>query len=275
MKKWIVLLLFLLLPAHSPASEFPEIDGWKPEGEVNIHREDDLWKYINGGAELFLMYGFQMLRFREFSRGGTGVTIEIYDMATPLNAFGIYTAERGDDAVRLSLGTEAIVVPPDYCQLLKDRFYVKVNVHQGALDSNAGEAILRSIDSSIEGASSFPDELNLLPARHKIAGTEKFTTQGYKGMKRLNNILFADYRDLKGKEYRCFVMLASADEEIDDKWQDLSGKWISATEKDQAILYRDIPYDGKIGIVRRGKRIMGISDVSEIDEMLKRLTDIP
>ena len=279
MKKWIVLSLLLLLPVSSLAGEFPEIEGWKPEGEVNIHRKNDLWKYINGAAELFLMYDFQMLRFREFSKGDMEMTVEIYDMTTALNAFGIYTTERGDDVKRLPIGTEAVVEPPDYGQLLKGRFYVKVKMHQGGLDHKSGEAVLRSIDSFVEGASGFPDELNLLPARDKITGTEKYIAQGYMGMGELNHILFAAYQDLKGQDvkgnkYRYFLMLPSTNETIDDKWQNLSGKWISVTEKGHAILYRDIPYSGKIGIVRKGKGILGVSDVSEMDEMLKRLTDI-
>jgi len=275
MKKLVVLLLLLFLPSNSLAGEFLEIDGWKADGKVNIHRKNDLWKYINGAAEMFLMYDFQMLRFREFSKGGMEMTVEIYDMATPLNAFGIYTTERGDDVKRLSIGTEAIVVPPYYCQLLKDRFYVKVNLHRGVLDNKAGKAILRSIDSFVEGVSSFPDEFNLLPARDKITGTEKYIAQGYMGMGELNNIFFADYRDIKGNEYRYFLMLPSTDETIDDKWKNLTGKWVSVTAKGHAILYRDIPYSGKIGIARKGKRIIGISDVSEMDEILKRLNDIP
>jgi hypothetical protein len=274
MRKLIILLLLLVLPASVPAGEFPDIEGWKPEGEVNIHRRNDLWQYINGAAEMFLMYDFQMLRFREFSRKGMEMTIEIYDMATPLNAFGIYTTERGDDEERFSIGTEAVVVPPYYCQLLKGRFYVKVNMQQGVLDSKAGEAILRSIDSSVEGASRFPDELNLLPERGKISGSEKYIAKGYRAMGELNNVLFADYHDAKGKEYRYFLMLPSTDETVDDKWKNLSGKWTSVTEKGHTILYRDIPYSGKVGVVRKGKRIIGISDVMEMREMLDRLTEI-
>ena len=275
MKKWIVLSLFLLLPVNSLSSGFPAIDGWEPEGKVNIHRKSDLWKYINGGAELFIMYGFQMLRYREFSKGSVEMTVEIYDMTTPLNAFGIYTAERGDDVKRLSIGTESVVVPPYYCQFLKDRFYVKVNMYQAVLDGKAGEAILKSVDSFLEGAPRFRDEIDLLPAGDRVAGTEKYVAKGYMGMRDLNDVLFADYRDAEGNEYRYFLMLSSTDETIAGKWQNLSGKWISVSERGHAILHRDIPYGGKIGIVRKDERIIGISGVSEMDEVLKRLVDIP
>ena len=94
-------------------------------------------------------------------------------------------------------------------------------------------------------------------------------------MVELNHILLADYQDAKGSKYRYFLMLPSTEETIDDKWQNLSEKWRSVTEKEYAILYRDIPYEGKVGIVRNGKRILGVSHVSEMDDMLNRLTAIP
>ncbi len=275
MKKLIILLSLLFIPANAAAGGFPEIDGWKPEGEVNVHRENDLWQYINGAAEMFLMYGFRMLRFREFSKGSMAVIVEIYDMATPLNAFGMYTTERGDDEERLSIGTEAVIVPPYYCQLLRGRFYVKVNMQRGDLDRRAGEAILRSVDTFLQDASRFPDELHLLPARDRVTGSEKYIARGYLAMGELNHVLHADYRGTEGNEYSYFLMLPSMDETIDDKWRYLSGKWTAVTEKGHAVLYRDIPYRGKVGIVRRARHIVGVSGVPEMAEMLDRLTEIP
>lgn len=273
MKKWII-LVWLILPVSVLAVEFPEIEGWKPIDEVNVHRKDDLWKYIDGAAELFLTYDFQMLRFREFSKGDMEMVVEIYDMASALNAFGIYSTERGDDVKRLSIGTEAVIELPYYCQLLKDRFYVKVKMLQGELDRPSADTILGSVDSFIKGASSFPDELNLLPVKSKIAGTEKYVAKGYKGMGDVNHVLFADYQDAGGSKFRYFLMLPSSDETVNDQWQHFSGKWNSITDKGHPILYKDIPYSGKIGIVRKGKRIIGVTNVTETDDMLKRLRDV-
>jgi len=274
MKTRLICLLCLILPSLASAGGFPQIDEWQAEGDVVIHRKDDLWKHIDGAAELFLMYGFQMLRYRDFSKGDMWMTVEVYDMATPLNAYGIYTAERGDDTKRLSIGAEAIVAPPYYCQLLKDRFYVKVNMQQGKLDEQTGRAVLSSIDSSVEGAAGLPEELALLPLRDRIAGTAKYITRGYMGVGELNRVLYAVYRDAEGNSYRCFLMLPSTDEPIGDKWQSLSGKWLSVDLQGQAVFLRDVPYSGSIGVIRKDRYILGVSGIEDRKVILDRLADL-
>ena len=129
----ILAALLLLLPVISQAEEFPEVKGWHPEGEVKVYGTDDLWEYIDGAAERFVIYGFQILRFREFSKEDLMLTAEIYDMGSPLNAFGIYTTERPAEGKRLSIGSEA-VIGPSHCLLLKDQYYVKIIMLRGLLD---------------------------------------------------------------------------------------------------------------------------------------------
>jgi hypothetical protein len=275
MKKTIIILAALLFisPVMSQAEEFPEVEGWHPEGEIKVYGPDNLWEYINGAAERFVIYGFKNLRFREFSKGEFMMTAEVYDMGSPLNAFGIYTTERPEKEKRLSIGTEA-VIGPSHCLLLKDRYYIKVIMLRGLLDEESGEAVLKSLETDIKGKSSFPPELNILPSRERVFGSEKYVTQAYLGLSELKNVLFADYEDSKGDMYRLFGVMFTPDTTIEKVWERLSGKWTSATFKERTILYRDVPYAGKIGITRRGKDIIGVSGVSDEAEMFEHLAEI-
>jgi len=275
MKKTTIILaaLLLLFPVMSQAEEFPKVEGWHPEGKVKVYGQDNLWEYINGAAERFVMYGFQILRFREFSRGELMMTAEIYDMGSPLNAFGIYTTERPGEGKRLSIGSEA-VIGPSHCLLFKDRYYIKVIMLRGLLDDESAEALLKSIETHIKGKSGFPPELNILPTRERVFGSEKYVTEAYMGLSELKNVLFADYKDSKGSEYRFFGVIQTPDATVEKVWEKLSGKWTSAIFREHTVLYRDVPYEGKIGIIRRGKEIMGVSGVSDETEMYKYLAEI-
>jgi len=275
MKKTIIMLAALLLffPVMSPAEEFPEIEDWHPEGKVRIYGRDDLWEHINGAAERFVMYGFQILRFQEFSKEELMMTAEIYDMGSPLNAFGIYTTERPAEGKRLSIGTEA-VIGPSHCLLLKDRYYIKVIMLRGLLDDESGKAVLKSIEPHIKGESGLPPELNILPTRERVSGSEKYVTEAYLGLSELRNVLFADYEDSKGDGYRFFGVMPTPDATVEKVWEKLSGKWTSAIFRERTVLYRDVPYEGKIGIIRRGKEILGVSGVSDETEMNTRLAEI-
>lgn len=275
MKKAITIMLaaFLLCPSISTANGFPEIEGWHPEGKVKIFRRGDLWEYINGAAEQFVMYGFQILRYREFSKGDRMITVEIYDMGSPLNAFGIYTAERPVDGKRLSIGTEA-VIDPFLCLLLKDRYYVKVMPRRGLHDDQSGEAVLKDIEAYIQGETGLPPELDILPTRERISGSEKYVAEAYMGLSELNNILFADYENATGDGYRYFLVIPTPEERADKVWEKLSAKWMSARFKGHTVLHRDIPYAGRIGIIRRGNEILGVSGISDEKELYTRLVDV-
>lgn len=80
--RWIIFLL--LVPALTAAQE------------VEVKRErtftgSGLYGFMNGGAEQFLEYGVSRLVARDVVYEGQEYTIEIYDMPTPEDAFGIYS----------------------------------------------------------------------------------------------------------------------------------------------------------------------------------------
>lgn len=64
--------------------------------EVEVKRErvftgSGLYGFMNGGAEQFLEYGVSKLTARDVVYDGQEYTIEIYEMPTPEDAFGIYS----------------------------------------------------------------------------------------------------------------------------------------------------------------------------------------
>lgn len=64
--------------------------------ELEVKRERvftgaGLYGFMNGGAEQFLEYGVSKLTARDVVYGGQEYTIEIYEMPTPEDAFGIYS----------------------------------------------------------------------------------------------------------------------------------------------------------------------------------------
>ena len=101
-----VLVVLVVTGGLSSAAGFPDIDGWQPAGEVRTYDASNLWEYINGAADAFMMYGFEQLQVRDVSAGGVTVTANIYDMGTPLNAFGIYRAESPKGVESLDVGVE-------------------------------------------------------------------------------------------------------------------------------------------------------------------------
>lgn len=64
--------------------------------EMTVKRErvftgTGLYGYMNGGAEQFLDYGVTKLTARDLEYDGEEYALEIYEMPTPEDAYGIYS----------------------------------------------------------------------------------------------------------------------------------------------------------------------------------------
>jgi len=95
---------------HDPADFIPaasDVPGWTPKGETQRFDSDELFVYIDGGAEIFNEYGFRRVRARDSeSTGGLGITIEIYEMTDASAAFGIYSFQTSGKGRPADPGTE-------------------------------------------------------------------------------------------------------------------------------------------------------------------------
>jgi len=106
-----VVLIFLLTPsAMINAQQFPEfpghIDGWTMTEQLLIDTHDALYDYIDGGAELYISYGFRNAISCRYTREGQpDVTAEIFDLDSSADAFGIYSQTRDSEEKEYGQGS--------------------------------------------------------------------------------------------------------------------------------------------------------------------------
>ena len=128
----------LLMLLTSGVGAIPQIPGWEPASEPLAYGPENLWEYINGAADHYLAYGFRELRAIDIRRGALTVTLNIYDMTTRLNAYGLYELEAPDDAPLQPYGTRSVNLPPYQALLLIDSLYIKLEVFEGELSLGPG-----------------------------------------------------------------------------------------------------------------------------------------
>jgi hypothetical protein len=71
------------------------------DGKVKQYTAEDLYVYINGEAELYMPYGFEILGSAFYGKGGdtrSGIVADVYRMGSLLDAFGIYSNYRDTGA---------------------------------------------------------------------------------------------------------------------------------------------------------------------------------
>ncbi len=261
------------LSCSGEVSDFPELDGWTRAGDVLTYDADNLWEYINGAAELFIQYDVQTCRTADLASGDLVVSVDLYDMGTPLNAFGVFNQENPAGGAPLPGAIEAAVSPPYQALLLKGATYVKVNAIEGELSVASGRELLEALADALPGGTTLPAELALLPENGKVAGSEGYQREGFLGLTELPGCVFAEYSDADDETWQGFVVLQSAGSSPASVWDRLAADWTSLDEAGLTVLYREIPYRGLVGVVQTDGSIVGVSGAPDQAELLSRLED--
>lgn len=168
-----------LLPRSS------ELGQWKPAGAPQLFTGEELFTYIDGGAEIYNEYGFRRVLVQDYrDSAGRAISLEIFEMLSPESAYGIYRFKTSRQGKPLDLGDEAQFADY-YLNLWKGHFLVTIT----GLDptQQAEPALLffaRTVDSKIKETASKPSLALSLPKDGLIKESLKY----FKGPLGLYNI---------------------------------------------------------------------------------------
>ena len=202
----LIALMMAAIPAAAqpPGVQVPAPDGWTAVDQEYRYGRDDLWEYINGAAELFLTYRFQELVVADFEKGDGALTVSVYDMGSPLDAYGVYETEKPAEAeVLADAGSAALLQPPYRGLLIKDRYYVKIEAGGGDISAEALGGALRNVAEGLPGENGLPAQLAALPEQGRVPGQWPFR-QRFPGSGRPQGLPSCRLRGRRGKIYtRC------------------------------------------------------------------------
>jgi hypothetical protein len=171
--------LRIYLPADNAAA------GWTRDGGPQEFEGEDLYTYIDGGAEIYREYGFRRVVVQDYEDPqGKSVSLEIFEMETPAAAFGMFTFKRSGGGKPLALGAGADL-EAYYMNFWKGRFLVTLTGFDEEAETIEGlKAIGRIVDSKLPEEGEAPALVAALPAEGLRPGSVKYL----KGLLGLNNI---------------------------------------------------------------------------------------
>jgi hypothetical protein len=192
------------------------IEGWVMNGEVTTYKPENLYKYIDGEAELYLPYGFEKAEAVLYADPGHkagGLTVNVFRMGSPLDAFGIYSNYRSTEAEPARVGAEGFV-EESQAMFYQGPYFVQI-MASGSIDqpSSLFLACAAALSKGLSGGAEKPRELDLLRVPGLIAGTERYYAQGVLGYAFLGSGLTANVSTDKGKT-KVFVLLGNSADEI-------------------------------------------------------------
>jgi hypothetical protein len=267
----LLMLFFMpgLAAAQTPLPADNAIAGWKKSEPQKTFNQADLYGYIDGGAELFLEFGFEQLVVQKYKSGGDEITVEMYRMTDPVAAAGIHLMKMGKETPELAL-RDRNSINNYQLMFLRNRYFTIVN-------NLGGKEALRPtmlrfasvVAGSMPAATPIP-EVNVLPKRALVASSVRLLRGAY-GLQavytlgdgdilqlgRTTTAVSGDYKDASGS-YTLILAdypdAAAARKALAYLQSNLDKYSKITTKQDAGFVFQD--YQKKFGVVRLvGKRL--------------------
>lgn len=177
------LMVSLYAAAHLPGNQTQkflpgdqEIPGWTAKEAASDYTRDGLYGHINGGAEIFLQYGFQHLSVCPYKRTSSGeaaeIILEIYRMATPLEAFGIFSVNRAGEEKVSQVISALNWISDSQINLVKDEYFI--NILGFECEPEELETFAVFVAEKIPGYAHIPGNFDRFPDEQKIEDSSKY-----------------------------------------------------------------------------------------------------
>jgi len=152
--------------------------GWAKSGPLRTFTGQDLFNQIDGGAELFLEFGFIKLRLQGYARDKAELTLNAYEMESAASALGVYLMKMGKETPFPEIGAR------NSCEeiqltVLKGRYFIQVD-NLGEVPAATAEAVALA-NAFLAGVANEPANtpLDALPSEGKLAGSERLVRGPY------------------------------------------------------------------------------------------------
>ena len=238
-------------------------EGWKRNAEIRTFTAADLWEYINGAAEQFVVYGVRDVATTDFiTAEGAELTVDVYQMKDVLNAFGVYSLERNTGGPFPAVGSEGCWNGTSL-YFYKGDYYVKMVAFDE--DENLKPAIqnlAESIASVIPGEPWHPLELSVFPQENLIAKSEKYYPANVLAQPFFSNGYTAQYTSDEGDVQAFAIFTESPEaaqksfEEYRQSLNDGERKFTDAETGEESFITTDSFY-GRIVTARAGSIVAG------------------
>jgi hypothetical protein len=178
LRAWSAAFIFLLLAASCSTPENscppPNIGTWRAEGETEVYVGDDLFVYINGGAEIYHEYGFVQVAVQRYVRGDDSISVEVFSMDG--DAFGIFSFARSSSGHEVKLGNGG--TSADYYMHFWSGPELAVITAESEFE-DLGAAVLEigtTVAGCLQAGGVEPHLLDQLPIDGRIPGSEVYFT---------------------------------------------------------------------------------------------------
>ena len=247
------------------AAQVPQcalVPGWTRQGSARAYEASNLFEYMDGNAEAYLLYGFVAMHGVTCVQGGDSILIDISEFADGDSAYGMFSANRDPRLPAETLGAGGQVTPRRVI-FTKGRFYAELAASPDKDHTPALRAFSAAIEKLLPGSTAAPAALAWFPAGGQKSA--RLVPESVLGLRLLKRGYVAEYEFGKA-----FVVQESSPEAAADVMDKLRARFGQAADPLQgAPLQLTDRYLGRLCFIPKGSYIVGYANVAEGHDPLK------
>lgn len=155
----------------------PAQPGWSISEGPTSYDSESLFEYLDGGAPLYLKYGFRSLTQTRYQLGDNpfaSITLDVYDMGSEIGAFGLYRSIVPPEPDIMNWGAEGYR-SGTVAAAWKGTVYVHGEADDDRPELVAGlEHLMGRAVAAIEGSAALPPILEMFPRDGLRTGSERY-----------------------------------------------------------------------------------------------------
>lgn len=176
-------------------------EGWELYGDVLQYNANNLYRQINGRAELYLSYDVVSLTCANFENSADHeqfIELSIYDMGTTTNAFGVFSVERSPGSPLVRLGRLGYRSGGNY-YIWKGQYYIAL-VSSGAPDEcqRLGFEMVREAVNGLDDSGEAVWGRVTLPQQKRVPESVRYFKVDAMGLDFMRNTYTAQYQHCAG-----------------------------------------------------------------------------
>ncbi|MBN1223864.1 MAG: hypothetical protein JXB23_11500 [Candidatus Aminicenantes bacterium] len=276
MKKSVfILVIFFPVLIYGQQLRLPEdgfVKGWMRHEQSRHFIKSNLFDYINGGADLFLEFGFEELTLQYYRNDQSEIGLEAYRMENAEAALGIYLMKKGKETPHPDVPARNSADRLQFT-ILKNNYFILVNNFDGkeslipVMVVLAGKILAAIPEGTATGM------LSVLPRKNLVEGSELLVrgpvslqpifTFGDGDILRMEGDVFGvvgDYKDRDGTAFTMIVIPYPDEEAAEAAYNHLIGNldsYLKIVKKDETgFSFKD--YKSEFGLVRRERNTLTI-----------------
>jgi hypothetical protein len=197
-----------------------ELGAWQIIDSTRTFDENSLFDLIDGGADIYLEYGFQQVISAAYeNKEKLSIAVEIYEMINTTAAFGVYSMNIGTQGKNITMGNDGKLYS-NYLMFWKNRFLVFLSTTDTTREtSDSMVMIANMIDQKLGPPGKKPSLVQYLPTDSLIA------VKYFSGMLGLSSLYIFDTQNIFGMKegvsgdypnYRIFILAYNTEKEAED-----------------------------------------------------------